>query len=129
MRPAEAVKRDVDAAWRSLETARARTASIEAQVRAAALALEGVRQEALTGIRTILDILDAEEELYRARVERERGTRDELLASIAVLASTGRLSAELLALPVRPYDPKAYLDEVRSKWFGIGLPESSGRSE
>ena len=122
------VARDISASWRSLETAQARLKSLDAQTRAAGLALEGVRQEALTGVRTVLDILDAEEELFRARVERERGGRDEVLSSYAVLASIGRLSVEELSLLVRPYDAKAYFNEVRSKWFGVDVPVTEGRS-
>ena len=50
-------------AWRQLDSSRSRVTSFEAQVRANEVALNGVRQEALVGSRTTLDVLNAEQEL------------------------------------------------------------------
>lgn len=114
------IARDVAAAWQGLRTARARLASIATQIRAAELALDGVRTEALTGARTVLDILDAEQELFTARVERTRAQREELLAAHALLAATGTLGPERLRVPVAVHDPEAHYRVVRGKWFGTG---------
>ena len=46
-------------AWEALSTARAQITAFETQVRSAEIALEGVREEAQVGSRTILDVLDA----------------------------------------------------------------------
>jgi outer membrane protein len=114
------VARDVAAAWQTLATARARLASIATQIRAAELALDGVRTEALTGARTVLDILDAEQELFTARVERTRAQREEVLAAHALLAATGTLDLERLRVPTAAYDPERHYRAVRGKWFGTG---------
>ncbi len=114
------VARDVAAAWQGLLTARARLASIATQIRAAELALDGVRAEALTGARTVLDILDAEQELFTARVERTRAQHEELLAAHALLAATGTLGPERLRVPVAAHDPETHYRAVRGKWFGTG---------
>jgi hypothetical protein len=55
--------------------------------------------------RTVLDVLDAEEELYRAEVGLLRARRDQVLASYRLRAAAGRLTAEELGLPVQVYDP------------------------
>lgn len=52
-------------AWENLLATRARIQSLEAAVRAAQIALEGVREEASVGARTTLDVLDAEQELVQ----------------------------------------------------------------
>ena len=54
-------------AWAELETARAQSESFRAEVRSNEIALEGVRQENAVGARTILDILDAEQEFSTPR--------------------------------------------------------------
>lgn len=107
-------------AWRALETARAQIQSFESQVRAGEIALEGVQQEAAVGSRTVLDILDAEQELLDARVSLVRAKRDEVVASYQVVSAIGRLTALELGLPVEAYDVERYYQEVRDKWWGIG---------
>lgn len=109
-------------AWEDLQAARAQIESFREQVRAAEIALEGVRQENLVGARTVLDVLDAEQELLNAQVSLVRAQRDEIVASYQVLSAIGRLRAERLGLPVRVYDPEAAYDKVRDKIWGWGIP-------
>ena len=51
------------AAWEGLKTARARVKAFNSQIEASKIALEGVEREAAVGSRTVLDVLDAEQEL------------------------------------------------------------------
>ncbi|AWK87008.1 hypothetical protein DEW08_12900 [Azospirillum thermophilum] len=110
-------------AWQSLQTARASIESYSAQIKAAEIALEGVRQEAQVGSRTVLDVLNQEQELLNARVFLVRAQRDEMVAAFNVLAATGQLTAQQLSLPVQYYDPKANYDKTRNKWFGTEVSE------
>lgn len=119
------VARDIAAAWHNLMTARARAAALASRVRAAELALEGVRTEALTGARSVVDVLDAEQELFAARLEQQRAAHEELVAAHALLAATGILSTAQLKVPVAAYDPQARYDALRGKWFGLALEETS----
>ena len=113
--------RNIDWAWENLETARAQIRSFSAEVRAAEIALEGVQQEALVGSRTVLDVLDAEQELLDARVSLVRAERDEIVAAYQLRSSVGRLTAESLDLPVKRYDFTKNYRRVRNKWFGLGI--------
>jgi len=106
------------AAWESLLTARARVKAFNAQIDANVVALEGVEREAAVGSRTVLDVLDAEQELLDSRVAHVRAQRDEVVATYQLLASTGRMTARDLELPVTRYDPREHYNEVRGKWFG-----------
>ena len=82
--------------------------------------LDGVRQEALVGSRTVLDVLDAEAELFRVEVALLRAQAQRVLAAYRLRAAMGQLTAEGLALDVTPYDTKSHYHEVRNRWFGIG---------
>jgi len=106
-------------AWEGLVTARASIESFKAQVAAAELALEGVQQEATVGSRTVLDTLNAEQELLDARVNLVGAQRDEVVAIYRVLQSVGQLNAPGLALPVAYYDDEAYYNEVKDRWWGV----------
>jgi len=109
-------------AWAGLETARAQSESFRAGVRSTGIALEGVRQENAVGARTILDILDAEQEFLDAQVSLVRARRDETVASYGVLAAMGRLTARELALAVEAYNPDEDYQAVRNLWFGLDAP-------
>ncbi|HFD15849.1 MAG TPA: hypothetical protein ENJ38_06040, partial [Rhodospirillales bacterium] len=118
------VREAVTEAFEALETARARVESLATRLAAARLALAGVREEARTGARTVLDVLDAEQELFEAQTARTDAERELVLSGYRLLAATGRLTARDLGLDVTVYDEEAYYWEVRSAWFGTDLPEA-----
>jgi outer membrane protein/adhesin transport system outer membrane protein len=111
------------AAWQALITARAQIVSFHDQIKSAEVALEGVRQEQEVGYRTVLDVLDAEQELLNARVDLVTAERNETVAAFQLLAAMGRLTADYLALQVPRYDEKAYYNQVRDKFWGVDPPE------
>ncbi|MDX1541948.1 MAG: TolC family outer membrane protein, partial [Geminicoccaceae bacterium] len=114
------VREEVTDAWQTMMTATATIESISEQVRAAEIALEGARQEALVGQRTVLDVLDQEQDLFTAEVDLVRAQRAQIIASYRVKAAIGQLTAEGVGLPVEPYDPSAHYERVRDRWFGLG---------
>lgn len=105
-------------AWDTLMSARAQTKSLQAQIEAAEIALDGVQREAQVGSRTVLDVLNAEQELLDARVSLVRAQRDESSAAFDVMAAVGRMTTQGLALPVERYDPEVHYRAVRNKWIG-----------
>ena len=105
-------------AWESLVTARARVKSFKAQIKANVVALEGVEREAQVGSRTVLDVLDAEQELLDSRVAHVRAQRDELVAVFELKEGIGQLTAREMRLPVEYFDPTGHYRGVRNKWFG-----------
>ncbi len=104
--------------WESLMTARARVKAFDAQIDANVVALEGVEREAAVGSRTVLDVLDAEQELLEARVSHVRAQREEVVVTYQLLSAVGRMTARDLELPVTLYDPREHSREVRGKWIG-----------
>lgn len=108
------IEQDVANAYSALQVARASASASTQQISAAQIAFEGVREEASLGARTTLDVLNAEQELLDAQANRIAAEADEVIASYAVLAAMGLLTAEHLRLPVQQYDVTAYYNLVQS---------------
>jgi TolC family type I secretion outer membrane protein len=106
-------------AWESLKTARARIGSIEAEIRANSIALEGVREEEKVGARTVLDVLDAEQEYLDSKVALVQARRDEFVASYGLMGAIGRLSVTHLGLDLTLYDVKGHYRGTRNKFWGL----------
>ena len=128
---ADQTKRDVAeqvrTAWETLVATRARIEAIKTQVRAAETALEGVQREASVGSRTVLDVLDAEQELLDARVNLVKSQRDETVAALTLLSSVGNLTAADLNLAVDLYDAQGHYQQVRDKWFGSDVGDNAAK--
>jgi TolC family type I secretion outer membrane protein len=110
-------------AWGRLITAQASKEARTQQVRAAAIALEGVREELSVGSRTTLDMLDSEQELLDARVSLVAAERDELVATFDLVSAMGGLTAESLGLKLNIYDPAVNYDRARGTLFGATVAE------
>ncbi|HEY1736214.1 MAG TPA: TolC family outer membrane protein [Methylovirgula sp.] len=119
----EAVRANIVTDWGLLQASKAAIASNEAAVKAAEIALEGVREEARVGQRTTLDVLNAQQTLLNARVSLVSAQRDRVVASYVVMAAIGRLDASTLHLAVNEYDPTVHFDQVKDKWFGLRTPD------
>jgi outer membrane protein len=113
-----AVVERVRGAWAQLETASSSITSSHAAVNANEIALQGVKMEQTVGSRTVLDVLDAEQELLTSQVDLVRAERDETVAAYGVLAATGQLDTQGLALPVERYNPDDHYNKAKGRWFG-----------
>jgi outer membrane protein len=109
--------------WGQNESAKAQIASTQAQVTAAEVALNGVREEARVGQRTTLDVLNAQQTLVNARVALVTAQHDRVVASYTVLANVGSLSPQVLGLRTEVYDPVVHYHQVRDAWGGVRIPD------
>lgn len=98
--------------WAGLEVARAQIVATREGVRAARLAFEGFREEALLGARTTLDVLDAEQDFLDAQVDLLQAESDAQVAVYNVLAAIGLLTTDHLGLSVERYYPADYYNAV-----------------
>jgi outer membrane protein len=117
------VRQGVVQAWGQLEAAKANIDATQAQVQAAEIALNGVREEARVGQRTTLDVLNAQQELVNARVSLVSAQRDRVVASYTLLAAVGGLSPQVLGLRVPVYDANVHYQQVRDVWAGVRTPD------
>lgn len=119
----EQVRSGIMSAWSQFDSSKARVTSAQAQISAAEIALNGVREEAKVGQRTTLDVLIADQNLLSARVNLVTARRDWVVASYQVLSAVGRLSATRLGLKVTTYNPESHYNAVRTKIIGSDLPQ------
>jgi len=110
-------------AWEQIVSGRAQIKSLQSTIKAAEIALDGVRQEAQVGSRTVLDVLNAEQELFTDRVQLVTAQHDTSLAEFNLAQQIGRLTAVDLKLPVKLYDVDVHYRDVREKWIGLGSKE------
>jgi outer membrane protein len=90
--------------WNQLIAARANIGSDTEGVRAAEIAAEGTRQELSVGLRTTIDVLNADTELRSAQLSLVFARHDEYVAASNVLLAMGRLEAKDLIPTVPQYD-------------------------
>jgi outer membrane protein len=116
----ELARQNVSSQWGLLVAAKGNVAAGKSAVDATRIALEGVREEERVGQRTILDVLNSEQQNLNAQVNLVSFQRDLVVASYGVLAYMGRLTAADIALEAELYDPTRYYGEVKDAWFGWG---------
>jgi outer membrane protein len=107
------VQLGVSSAWIELETARAAIVAVRQQIEAAQIAYDSISEEANLGLRTNLDVLDANQELLDSQVSLVSARRNEYLAAYNVLLSMGLLTVAHLNLGIESYNPDVNFTRVR----------------
>ena len=83
------------------------------------MAVDCVKKENEVGSRTLLDVLDAEQDLLEEKVEAIKVKRDKFVTIFNLMAYMGKLSSIDLNLDVDAYDlDKNYL-AVKNMWLGF----------
>ncbi|MCY7279725.1 MAG: TolC family protein [Sphingomonas bacterium] len=116
-----ATERAVVASTRSTfaayEAAQRAIESNQVAVGASELALEGARAERRVGTRTVIDVLNAEQELLNSQVQLVSARRDAYVAGFQLLNAMGQAEADDLGLDGGPlYDPTANYRKTANKW-------------
>ncbi|MCB9991813.1 MAG: TolC family outer membrane protein [Rhodospirillales bacterium] len=116
-----AVRQQVVSHWETLRAAKAEIESRKAQVEASQVALDGVREEAAFGSRTVLDVLDADQELLDAKVALVSTQRNEVVAEYALAGTLGVLTPETLGFSDFTQEFEAHLEEIKWKILGTDV--------
>ena len=112
----------VVSAWVSNEGTKVALKAAESEVKAADVALQGVRREAAGGQRTTIDVLNAQQDLTNARTRQITAQRDRVIASYTLLSAVGRLDVKTLNLNTPDYLPDVHYHQVRDAWHGLRTP-------
>jgi outer membrane protein len=112
----------VVSAWVSNEGTKVALRAAESEVRAADIALQGVRREAQGGQRTTIDVLNAQQDLTNARTRQIAAQRDRVIASYTLLSAVGRLDVHTLNLATPDYSADVHYHQVRDAWHGLRTP-------
>lgn len=97
-----AIEEDVTLIWNELQDILVRIEYLEAHVKSTEEVLSVYREQLALGKRTLLDLLDIQNELLRAKIAKTSGDYVALLARYRVLASNGQLLAQLGIDPETP---------------------------
>ncbi len=108
------VRQQAGSAWIQLEIARGSIASKRAQIEAAQYNFEGITEEANLGAGTILDTLNAKQEVLTAQNDLITAMHDERIAAYSLLAAMGLLTPENLDLGIELYDPEENFNRVQN---------------
>ena len=112
------VLQQVTSNYNQLVSARASISSNEAAVAASNLAQTGTREEQQVGLRTTLDVLNAEQEYRAAQLNLVNARASEYIAAVSLLSTMGRLDVGVFAPSAARYNPSENFDKVNS----FGLP-------
>ena len=115
------IRREATANWEDLQAARAEIRSRLAQVEAAKIAQQGVHAETEFGSRTVLDALDADQELLDARVALVSTQRDEIAATFNLMGTLGLLTPEQLGFPEEEKHFDANLEKITKTIFNTDV--------
>jgi outer membrane protein len=119
----DTVQANVVTQWGALEASKAQILATTAQVAAAEIALNGVREEARVGQRTTLDVLNAQQDLVTARTALVTAQHDRVVASYSLLSAVGELNLPKLGIGIPLYDPMVHYQQVRDAWIGVRTPD------
>ena len=101
--------------WSQMIAARSAVASNQDQVNAAQVAAEGVKTEQTVGLRTNIEVLNAEQELKSAQLQLLDSQRTQYIAASQLLQVMGGLTAQAFDPSIEVYDPQTNFNRVKGK--------------
>ena len=112
---------EITSAWEYMAANHAKIKSLKEQIKANEIALDGVQKEESLGNRTILDVLDAYNELLKSKVDEVKARRNYVVSGMQVLMAMGKLTANDLNLAVDIYDAEKYYKDTKGKWLSLSV--------
>jgi outer membrane protein/S-layer protein transport system outer membrane protein len=110
------VVQSVSQAWESLAASRSSIISLEAEMRANETAFYGVREEERVGLRSNIEVLNAQQELTQAQLGLVRNRANEYSARVQLLGILGALNVDTLAPEAETYDPSRNFRRVKNRY-------------
>lgn len=105
--------------WSIFETALLKIKAYEEQISANTKFLEGLNQELFLGERTVLEVLDGEQELIESELNLVKANEEYFNSYFMILNHMGNLNAKFLKLPVEIFDDTKNYKKVKFKWIDI----------
>jgi outer membrane protein len=113
------VREAVIKTFHNFKVAQSLIKSNQSSVDAFTIALHGTKQEYMAGLRTTLDVLDAEQNLFEAKTLLIQSKRDEIVESYSLLAQLGKLTIKDLDIKIDTYNPEINYNRVKYKFIGF----------
>ena len=103
----------------SYDYSHSKISAYKKQIESNKIYLEGLRQEMQLGERTMLDLLDGEQELLQSELDLVKSYRDLFNSYFKILFFMGKLNARDLGLDVKLFDANENFEDVKYKWLDI----------
>ena len=105
--------------WSGFNSSKSKIDAYKTQIEANQYYLEGLNQEMMLGERTLIDILDAEEELIESEYNLIKSFEENFNSYFEILFYIGELNSKSLNLKVNFFDETKNFNEVKFKWLDI----------
>lgn len=113
------LKANSKASWEVLRAAKLCIEASTKAVKAAEVAYKGVIQEEMLGSKTIINVLNAEDRLNKAREAKVEANKEFILAAYRIKALLGELTAKSLKLSVEYFEPEKEFKKLKLKIVGF----------
>ncbi len=107
------------AEWESYFASKDRIEAADKGVRAAQVAYDGMIEEEKLGSKTIVDVLNMEERLNKARETKVEADKAMIISAYRIKALTGEVTAKSLDLPVEYFEPEKEFQNIKRKIIGF----------
>ena len=110
------VVQNISQAWEALVAARSSLLSQDVEMRSDETAYYGVREEERVGLRSTIEVLNAQSELTQAQLSLVRNRANEYTSRVQLLALIGALNVDTLAPEAEAYDPAKNFRRVKNRF-------------
>jgi TolC family type I secretion outer membrane protein len=121
----DSVQQDTITSWEMLQAARSEVIAREAQIEAAELARRGVIAEEGVGTRTVLDILDAEQDYLQAQLDMVIAQRNDLVEQFRLMTLIGTLELDFIGFSEKRELPQSFQSLVTGRILNMDVDSLS----
>jgi outer membrane protein len=105
--------------WEGFNAAKSKIIAATQGVDAAQIAYDGTVEEEKVGSKSILDVLNAEDRLNKAKIQKVGAYKEHILAAYQMKSLIGQLTAKSLKLNVTYFIPEQEFKKVKMKIIGF----------
>ena len=105
--------------WSVYKTSQSKIDAYKEQVKANTKFLEGLNQELFLGERTVLEILDGEQELIKSELSLVQSYKEYFDSFFEILTHMGKMNPNFLNLSVETFNDTQNFDKIKYKWLDI----------
>jgi outer membrane protein len=113
------IKFNSKTSWSEFEAAKLRITASAQAVKAAEIAYAGVKQEEMVGSKNIIDVLNTEERLNKAKSSMVDAKKSMIMAAYKIKSLMGGLTAKAMNLKVDYFEPEAEFKKAKMKIIGF----------
>lgn len=114
------VEEDMATVWSNYQSFKASFGARIQQSEAAKIAAEGLRKEYEYGVRTLIDLLDAEQEHLQSQVDLLNSEKDVAVSGFALARQLGALSPKNFGF-AGMLDHRDVMNRIGDNWLGLGV--------